>query len=227
MWNFENIEEKAEQASKEGFNIELGAIISEAWGIFKQFSIGFIGVTVLFLVSSSLPDFLLGDEIQMQIIKQFIGFLFFPLYLGYAIVTYKIINNEAYSFSDFFGAYTKFLPLMMLYILYLLLVLFGLILLIIPGIYLAIVLFFSSYVFYFGNKSIRDSFIISRKFIHRNFWEFFIFTIAIGIFSILGILAPGVGLLVTVPVGIISFALYFYKGLASTNEENSVENHLI
>jgi uncharacterized membrane protein len=227
MWHFENIEEKAEQASREGFNIELGTTISEAWNIFKQYALGFIGFTLFYIATGLIPEFLLGNDTQMKIIKQLISLFFIPLSLGYAIVTYKIINKEAYSFGDFFSGYAKLMPLIIVFILYMLMVITGLILLIIPGIYLGIVFSFCFYVMYFGKKSIVDSFKISRKFIHRNFWEYLIFMIVIMIFIILGILALGIGILFTFPVGFIAIALYFYKGLASTNNEESVENHLI
>ena len=222
---FNNIEQKAEQASKEGFNIEISNILTESWGVFKQNAIGFIGFTLLMILLQILPDLYKSDNLIIGVAKSIFSLLLIPLYLGYAIVTFKIINNEEYSFADFFGAYSKLFPLIILSIIYVILVSIGTILLIIPGIYIAVVLSFSTFVLYFANKGISDSFKISRKFIHNNFWEYFIFIILMGIIAVIGVVALGVGLFVSIPVASIALALYFYKGLASENED--VENHLI
>ena len=78
-------------------------------------------------------------------------------------------------------------------------VLAGFILLIIPGIFLAIALAFSNMPVYFNDLSAADAMKVSFRFIKKKWFSFFGFFIVLGLINVAGVLALGIGLCVTIP----------------------------
>jgi Trk-type K+ transport system membrane component len=108
-------------------------------------------------------------------------------------------------------------------ILYMLGVIVGLLLLILPGIYFAVQFQFYSYIIVEHKDmkpvdALKKSFAITKG----HFWKIFGFTFITVIVNLLGLLALGVGLLITLPVTAIAYARLYRKladhhaGLAKT-----------
>ena len=91
-------------------------------------------------------------------------------------------------------------------------VIVGLILLVIPGIYLAIRLQF--YKFLIVDKgdigpieSLKESWKMTKGYA----WNLFLFLILIALLNILGVILFGVGLFVTIPISLLSYAILYRK----------------
>ena len=93
--------------------------------------------------------------------------------------------------------------------LYGLLVAFGFILLVVPGIYWAIKYSFSELLFIDKEIGIKEAFNLSGKMTQGIKWQLILFGLAILGINILGVLALGVGLIVTVPLSILSNLLLY------------------
>jgi len=119
-------------------------------------------------------------------------YLFFAVVIGIAsILFYSVLSKMAFDsiegkpeLSEAVAlSVRKLIPLIVMYILYVLIVVFGSILLIIPGIFLSIRLFYSQYFILFENKGVIESFRSSWQIIKGNWWRTLALLLIWGIIS--------------------------------------------
>jgi uncharacterized membrane protein len=104
-------------------------------------------------------------------------------------------------------------------LLYMLIVLAGLIVFILPGIYLAVRLkFYTYFIVEDENLSPTDSLRKSLGITKGIFWKLFAFNIILAMINILGLLVFGIGLLFTIPVSIIAYT-HLYKKLSAHQQQ--------
>jgi uncharacterized membrane protein len=123
-----------------------------------------------------------------------------PLLAGFFIVAYKIKRGEEVQFGDFFKGFDNFVELMLVGIISSLFIFIGIILLVIPGIYLAVAYTFAVLFVIFHQNKAWDALENSRKLIHRKWWTIFGFMLVLGLINILGFLLIGIGILFTYPI---------------------------
>jgi uncharacterized membrane protein len=121
-------------------------------------------------------------------------------------VSLKYVNNKAKDFASLFQGLTPELIVKLIgaSILYNLAVMLGLILLIIPGIYLALRFSMASYIIADTNAGIMDAFRESSRLTEGVKWNLILAFIVMGLIMLLGVLALFVGLIVAVPVVLIA-----------------------
>ncbi len=205
---------RAQQLIQDGFQVDIGGWIRRAWEVFQKEPGYFIG---LVLVSQGLN---LGAQLFATALPEFMGFVLtigvaftlLPLQLGYAILTRKILLGEEYSFGDVFGGYKMAGELIMIYVMYFVLVVLGMVLLVLPGVYLAIAFAWGPYFLFFFGKGAWDSLDLSRRIIHRQWWGMFGFFIVAGLLlNLAGALVCLVGLLVSIPVSSMSIYIAMHE----------------
>jgi len=173
-----------------GYVFRMGDYINRGWEIFKQYPGGFIGFGFL--------SILLGGVGGMV---PFVGVgVMYSLTAGYFIVADKIAKGESYEFGDFFKGFDHFLQLMIAGVLIQVFAGVGILLLIIPGIYLAVAYSMVVPLIVLGKLEFWPAMEVSRKVISRNWWMFFLFGIVTGILASLGIIALIIGILITLPL---------------------------
>lgn len=191
------------------YDFNLGQYLGRGFEIFKAFALPFVGFTLLVVVISAALSFLLpaplgsgaegGGNLVSNIISPILG-------AGYYIVAFQIARNRPASFGDFFKGFNRFLPIFLLSLVSGLLTILGLILLIIPGIYLAVAYSFGLPLLLDKGLDFWPALETSRQLISKKWFSFFIFLIVLGLINIGGILLVGVGLLVTIPWSVCSIA---------------------
>jgi uncharacterized membrane protein len=187
-------------------NFTYKELLTDSWVKLKeQFWFLFLACVLTLAISfiaGSIP--LLG-----QIIGLFVGIIL--TYIGLQVTNNHILRFEdlVKPFNDYKITWHYFLATL----LYLLIVLVGLILLILPGIYLAVRLQFYRFIVV-ENKEIKatDALRESMRITQGRFWKIIGYTIIIVLINLVGLFALGVGLLVTVPFSIIAMA-YLYRKL--------------
>jgi len=141
-------------------------------------------------------------------------YLIFASIIGIAsILFYSVLSKMAFDSIDGKPELSeavalsvhKLIPLFVLYILYFLIIMFGSILLIIPGIFLSIKLFYSQYFILFENKGVIESFRSGWQIIKGNWWRTFALLLIWGIISSVTTFVP---YLPRTPETIIYFVLY-------------------
>jgi hypothetical protein len=168
--------------------------IKQGWEMFKEHIGEFVGFTLIIFVASTVSAKLAfaGSFIFSAVVASF--------YAGYAIAAFRLLSGEPIEFADFFKGFNYFLPLFLAALAAGFLVSIGFLLLIIPGIYLAVTYMFTTFLIIDYRMEFWQAMEISRKIITQNWFAFFGFAFALFAINLLGGLVLGVGLLVSIPV---------------------------
>jgi uncharacterized membrane protein len=190
--------ENLDSIVRRDYSVQIGKYISEGWELFKKNAGGFIGFYVIVILinlalgkvqQSAAP---LGSLISLLISG--------PLNAGALIVAFKLLRNRQPEFGDFFKGFNNYLPLFLVSLVSSIFIGIGTILLIIPGIYLAVSYIFAMPLVIDKKMNFWDAMEVSRKVITKNWFAFFGFVLVLILINIAGIIPFGLGLLVTIPL---------------------------
>ncbi len=132
--------------------------------------------------------------------------------MGYIYVTLLVVRGESFDIKDIIKPAPQFWKYFGASLLYMLIVMVGLVLLIVPGVILMIRLGFYKYLIVDKKdisitQALRESMILTKGIT----WKLFLFTIVLGLINLLGFLCFVAGLLVTIPLSAIAFAYVYNK----------------
>jgi uncharacterized membrane protein len=122
-----------------------------------------------------------------------------PMVAGYYIVASQIRKHRHVELADFFKSFDKFVPLLILHLMMTLVITLGLLLLVIPGIYLAVSYLFTHFFVWFYDVEPMEAMRLSRKTVGGNFGQILLLCLVLAGINLLGVLAFGVGILLTLP----------------------------
>lgn len=182
----------------------IGNALKAGFALFKARWPLWIGVTLFTLILPLIPNLLenvVSKEahvilLVLVVISVLLGVL---VDMGFNTLALKAARGEPYQFGDFFSRFHLFPSYFCAHILNGLAVFVGLALFIIPGIWIAIK--FSFYRFYVLDKGLTgvEALKESSKLAEGSKWRIFGFMLAAVLINILGVLAFGIGFLITVP----------------------------
>ncbi len=209
-----------------------------AWGVFKKnwlivLYAAFVPALISFLleiISKKAVTWLDAGVIVLVLGTLYFVLRFFfsmLLNLGTLRIQLGVMNGNKMKYSDLFnpkGLYWKFIGGT---ILYSLVVLGGLILLIIPGIYFAIRYLFVPYLIIDKNMNIGDAFAKSTEMTNGKKWSILAFLIVTIIFSLLGLIVLFVGVVFTSAIAYLAI-IHMYQtllneGVGDKNEAKTVQ----
>jgi uncharacterized membrane protein len=164
------------------------------WGLFRQYPTGFVGFCLLNLLIQALLNSLsyVGAVASIAVTS--------PLFMGNFIVSAKLLQGKTPEFRDFFAGFQYLVPLMLLSLVAGLFIGIGTLLLIIPGVYLAVAYMFASYLVVDRRLDFWPAMELSRHTLNPRWFGFFAFMLLLVLLNLAGALLLGVGLLVTIPV---------------------------
>lgn len=200
-------EKSVDSILQQGYEVKIGEYIQRGWEIMQQNLGGFIGFTVILFLFSFIPAVM--PERLFPLVNAVVNVISPVLSAGFLIVAFKTIKRQSTEFGDFFRGFNSFFPIFLTSLLVGIFVVLGLILLIIPGIFLAVAYSFSIAFVVGRNFDFWEAMESSRKIITRNWFSFFIFLILLALINVGGALLLGVGLLFTVPLSSCAFAAAF------------------
>ncbi|SNR88015.1 hypothetical protein [Desulfurobacterium atlanticum] len=87
----------------------------------------------------------------------------------------------------------------------------GFLLLVIPGIYLSVGYMFSSFLMIDKGLSPWEALETSRKTVHKNWLQYFLFILVIVIVNIIGAIPLGLGFIITIPVSYVAVTKLYYR----------------
>jgi uncharacterized membrane protein len=175
-------------------SLPLSDYFKTGWGLFKQYPTGFVGFCLLnFLIQGLLNSLSYVGTVASFAVTS-------PLFMGNFIVSAKLLQGQTPEFRDFFAGFQYFLPLLLLSLVASLFIGIGTLLLIIPGIYLAVAYFFASYLVVDRRQDFWPAMELSRRTINPRWFGFFAFMLLLVLLNLAGAIALGVGLLVTIPL---------------------------
>jgi len=145
---------------------------------------------VIQLVCKAIP--VLGPMVSLAVTT--------PLLVGNFMVSAKLLQGQPPEFSDFFKGFQYYVPLLLLSLVAGLFIGIGTILLIIPGIYLAVAYMFASYLVVDRRMDFWPAMELSRLTVNPRWFGYFALLLLVALLNLAGAIALGVGLLVTIPL---------------------------
>lgn len=204
-------ERNVDSIVQQGYTVKIGDYIQRGWGIMQQNLGGFIGFTVILVLISMIPAVLpavLGERLG-PLASLAVNIISPVLMAGFLIVAFKILKQQATSFNDFFQGFNNFLPIFLTSLLVGIFVFLGFLVLILPGIFLAVAYAFSI-PFVVGRRfDFWEAMESSRKVISKNWFSMFGFLFVLFLLNLVGALLLGVGLLFTIPLSYCAIAVAF------------------
>ncbi|AFY74182.1 hypothetical protein Syn7502_02170 [Synechococcus sp. PCC 7502] len=196
------------------YEIKIGEYISQGFEVLKQYFgsfIGFFFLTALITLALNLVPILGG------IASSIIGA---PLGAGFTFVGLAIIRKQPYVFNDFFKGLSNkyFLQIFLLSLVGGAITALGFLLLIIPGIYIAVSYAFALQIAIDWELDFWEALETSRKFVSKNWFSVFGFLLVLGLINLAGALVLGIGLFFTAPLTICSLLVAYNDILGNKPE---------
>jgi uncharacterized membrane protein len=211
------------------YEVKIGQYFSRGWEIFKDYAWGFILFTLVLGLMIGLISFLLpsplgarggdgepfgGANLVANILSPILG-------VGYYCVALQIARRRPRGFQDFFGGFNKFVPVFLTALVSGLLIALASVLLILPGIYLAVSYMFAQLLVIDKNLNFWSAMETSRRLITKKWFSFLGLGLLISLLILAGVVFFGVGILVTAPLAscVLTAAYEDIVGLNSVAEE--------
>lgn len=197
--------------------------IKFGWQTMKQNFWFFAGllivVALIFIIPNVVSDLLEEENLALSFAADIIGaVLGIIVTLGLIKISLNFCDNIKGEISVLFSQYRLFFIFLFGVILYNLAVLAGLILLVIPGAYLAIRLQFYRYFIVDKRSRITESLKKSWEITRGSFWNLFLFGLLMVLINMAGALVFLIGLFATVPTTLVAVAFVYRKLLGQMAE---------
>ena len=195
--------------------------IKFGWQTMKQnfwFFVGLLLVAGILYIAPEIVSAFLEGSPALSLIVYVVGTVLLMIVdLGLLIkIPLNFCDNVKSRLSDLFSQYKLFWRYLFASILYVLVILGGLILLVLPGLYLAIRFQFYGYFIVDRDSHIVESLKRSWDITRGNAWNLFLFGLLLFLINVLGALALFIGLFITLPTTLVAVALVYRKLLSQT-----------
>ncbi len=202
----------------------IGEALSFGWDTMKNNLMFFILALLIAWVANGIPSGLQGlcyscNSGGLAILGTILAIISFVvgvfMYMAFTRIGLRFTAGETADYADLYLSYPLFWKFLGGYILYGLIVLGGLILLIVPGIYWGIKYHFFAYFIIDEGVGPTEALKRSGEITYGAKWELLLLALAFLGINLLGLLACFVGLFVSVPITIVATA-YVYRRLLAT-----------
>lgn len=216
-----------EEALARGYDFSIGEVISEAWKRVKGMKGLMIAAALVYIVAIQTISFALGlamglglgvtepdtpmGQVAQMIASILAGAVCSPLAAGVAMLGIRRAADQKVSFDEMFSHFGLFVPLLLTGLLMTLLMYIGLLLLIIPGIYLSLAYQLAIPLAVERKLSPWQAMEASRKAITQHWFKILGLYLTLCLITIVSALPLGIGLVWTVPLLIISGGVLYRR----------------
>lgn len=195
----------------------LGASVSWGWqtlwasfGFFVGFILIIFGIQGII---NFVPELVFGDNVMAQFLVALVGWLVGAvLEMGVIVVTLKFYDGMRAELGDLFSQIERILIYLVSSFIYAMMVLIGLVFLIVPGIYIALRFHFFGFFIVEEGCGPIEALSRSAEITKDNVGNLFLFWLIIFGINIVGLLALGIGILITSVITMLATA-YVYRHL--------------
>jgi len=212
-------QDKIQRIIDSGVDFNIKEILTKAWEMFKSRALFHVGYMVLIGAIQAAFTIYLADFTFLYSI-----FLAPPLVCGFYLVANRQSQNEYLDFQNYFDGFKYWWNLISTNLISSILIVGGIILLIIPGIYLLVGYMFSLLFVIFGGFDFWTSMELSRRLVHTNWLKFFLFSLALIALNIFGFLCLIVGLFITIPMTYLAVYILFEELTIDAIDEEPKDN---
>jgi len=184
MQVLQDVHRQVDEASG-GYRLSLENILQVGFNLFRKAPAEFIVFSILgiFVFSNPISGILLGG----------------PVTASYFHMAHQVSRGRRIDISDFFKGFEKFSELLKLNLLVFVVVMLGLLMLIVPGIYFAVSYAFAHFFVWFFDLEPTEAIRLSRKTVSGNFGQILLLYLVMAGINLLGVLTLGIGILITMP----------------------------
>ncbi len=216
-----------EKAVNGKYAFTIGEIISEAWERVSGAKLVIVGAMLIYVVIATIITQIFSlfiDPTQYQetgeYAKEFaanivLGWLAspvtIPLYVGSLLLGYQRANDEELEIQSIFNYYVLVWPLVFASILITTFVYIGMLLLILPGIYLAVAYSFTLPLMVDKKLGIWAAMEVSRQAVTKRWFTIFGVNFVLGLLAVLSAIPIGIGLIWTIPLILIAQGVMYRK----------------
>lgn len=215
-----------ENALAGNFTWTIGGVISEAWKLQSGAKLPFWGAFILYYAVVFALAFVLGwvfpallggvlTELLSQII---IGLVTWPMMAGLTMMAVKRAAGLPIRATMIFDYYPRTLPIFLLYLAMTILIGIGFVLLVLPGIYLAIAFSVAVPLMLEKNLGVLEALETSRKVITKCWFRVFGLVLLMTLITAVSALPLGIGLIWTLPMMMLIFGI-IYRDMFGVNEQ--------
>ncbi|MDP8263350.1 MAG: hypothetical protein P9M13_08610 [Candidatus Ancaeobacter aquaticus] len=191
----------------------LGDALQFGWNAMKDNLLYFVGVIIVAVLPSVILSILEGLVPSLSIVWQVASFLVnIMIGIWFIKIALGMCDGVKVSFGELLSCGSLFINYAAASIVFMILVTIGFILLIVPGIIVAIACMFFTYLIVDKNMGPIESLKKSAAITKGARFDLFVFIIVLGIINIIGALCLGIGLFVTAPTTMVAMA-YVYRQL--------------
>lgn len=196
-------------------SFSIGDTLREGWELTSGFKGTLWLALLIYVVLSVVLELVVGSLLGMNTQNGFgavlTGAILFPLTIGIGILGIRRAAGEETDAMDIFSSYAFILPLIIGYIAYVVMVMLGLLLLIIPGIYLSVMLVWFGQIIVLKQLSPVDALKESWRRMKGNFWAYFAIGLVLGLGIIISAIPLGLGLIWTLPWAVATTGVLFNR----------------
>lgn len=207
------------QGSLEGglngdYDFSIGDIFSEAWqrtnGVKGTFLVAW-GIYFLIAMAISVVFYFITSGAQSSLQNLVNIPALYPIMAGITLMGIHRSVDADINASSVLGYYSRVIPITLLTILMIILIALGMMLLVIPGIYLSIAYMMALSLMMDRNMGIWESLETSRKAVSKHWFKIFFIYVLLGLLTLAAIIPMGVGLIWVLPMySIIQGVMYKY-----------------
>lgn len=223
-----------ERAIQGEYSLQVGTVISEAWnrvsGTKWKFQLALIIYFILYIGISLALRFIfhsIGYDAELPVDLQempeqvkvlmastaiesiLLPVLSAPLWVGVGMMGIKRAVDGTVTSKDVLSYYRYFFPLAITFVIMYVLMILGFVLLVIPGIYLAVAYSMSLYLVVDKKLSPWQALETSRKAVTKRWFALFGLYVVLSIFNLIGAIPLGIGLIWTIPLFMIAFGIAY------------------
>jgi len=158
-----------------------------------------MGLTIITLIPS-----------LVQVVDQIIALITLPIGVGITILGINRARKKEIRIPDIFNCFGAFPQLLLAYILMVLFIVLGFMLLVLPGIYLAVAYSFTLPLVADKGMPVWQAMELSRKTITKQWFKFFGLGIVAALFLIISAIPFGIGLVWSIPTVYIAYGLLYH-----------------
>lgn len=213
-----------EQALARRYDFNIGDLLSESWNLVKGTKGIIIGGFLVFYVVMMIATFILGavvgifsalsESMMAAIIGQILvsllaSALSYPFMAGINMVGIRRAAGQPISFNEIFNHFGRIVPLIITALVMMLLVYLGMILLILPGIYLAVAYMLAIPLVVERGLSPWQALEASRKAISQHWFKVFGLFLVLGLITMVSAIPLGIGLVWSIPLFVVAMGVLY------------------
>ena len=213
-----------EEALARGYDFSIGELLSESWSKVKGTKGIIIGGFQVFYVVLLAATFILGGVVGIfgalseNLFLVFVGeilisllasALAYPFMAGINMVGIRRAADQPLSFNEIFRHFGRTVPLIITAVVMMLLIYLGMILLLIPGIYLAVAYLLAIPLVVERGLSPWQALEASRKAITQHWFKVFGLFLLLGLIVIVSAIPLGIGLVWSIPLMVVAMGVLY------------------